>query len=193
MNTTLFTISFKKFGIIVGMVLLAALSRVLPHPPNFAPMTALALFSGAYCMSAFSSRTMSRIATFLLPLIAMLVSDTVLEFTTGWGFHSGMPIIYGTIAFIAIIGMWLQHRLSVGNIALATFSGSVIFFVVTNFFVWFGGAMYPQTGAGLIACYTAALPFFGNSLMGDATYSIILFGGFAFAERYILTPQRIAQ
>ncbi len=182
-------LSWAKFSTVACMIVVAAISRVLPHPPNFAPMTALALFAGAYLSSLINQKAISRIISLLLPLIAMLISDSLLELITGWGFHKGMPVIYGTISVITMIGWWLQSRRTIGTIALATFGGSVIFFIVTNFFVWFGGKLYPQTIEGLAACYVAALPFFGNSLMGDIVYSTLLFGGFAFAERTVFAKQ----
>lgn len=160
-----------------AILLLAAVSRVLPHPPNFAPITAMALLGGA----TLSNRKLA----FIFPLVAMLISDTLLELTTGWGFHSGMFVVYGTFSLIVALGVWLKNRKSSINIALATFTGSLLFFVITNFFTWMSSGMYPQTFDGLLTCYTIALPFFGSSVLGDAVFSSLLFGGFALAERYL--------
>jgi hypothetical protein len=67
-------------------------------------------------------------------------------------------------------------------VAAATLCGSVSFFLITNFGVWAAGAMYPRTGAGLAACFVAALPFFRETLLGDLAYSAILFGSYAWLQ-----------
>jgi hypothetical protein len=164
-----------RFSVFSAMILAAALSRLLPHPPNFAPITAMALFAGA-------TMTDKRWA-FAVPLAAMLLSDTILELTTGWGFHSGMWVVYAAFCLVTLLGIQIRAAVNAGRVALATFAGSVLFFVLTNLAVWASGGMYPRTLAGLEMCFVAALPFFQNSLMGDAFYATLLFGGFALAER----------
>jgi hypothetical protein len=156
---------------LVSAVLAAALFRLVPHPPNFSPIAAMALFSGAY----FGRKGLA----FAAPLGAMLVSDAVL------GFHGGMPVVYGSLALIVVLGWLLTTRRSAGRIAAAAVSASVLFYLVTNFGVWALGDMYPKTLAGLAACYVAALPFFQNSLAGDLVFTALLFGGFALAERWL--------
>jgi hypothetical protein len=161
-----------------GMIVAAALSRILPHPPNFAPINAIALFAGAYLANRKSF-------AFAVPILAMLLSDSVLEMLTGWGFHSGMWVIYGTMALITLLGLRLAKNRSIINIGATTLAASVVFFLLTNFAVWANSGMYPLTFAGLQACYIAALPFFQNSLAGDAFYAVVLFGGVALAERFV--------
>lgn len=161
-----------------GMIVAAALSRILPHPPNFAPINAIALFAGAYLANR-------KALAFAVPILAMLLSDTVLEMLTGWGFHSGMWVIYGTMALITLLGLRLAKNRSVINIGVTTLTASVVFFLLTNFAVWTNSGMYPLTFAGLQACYIAALPFFQNSLAGDAFYAVVLFGGVALAELFV--------
>jgi hypothetical protein len=156
---------------LVSAVLAAALFRLVPHPPNFSPIAAMALFSGAY----FGRKGLA----FAAPLGAMLVSDAVL------GFHGGMPVVYGSLALIVVLGWLLTAKRSAGRIAAAAVSASVLFYLVTNFGVWALGDMYPKTLAGLGACYVAALPFFQNSLAGDLVFTALLFGGFALAERWL--------
>lgn len=178
--------------VVIGMVVLAALSRLIPHPPNFTPIGALALFGAAHFRSHW--------AAFLVPLSAMFLSDLGLEVITrlglssGWlsggaGFHRGMPAVYGTIALIAAVGLLLRKRKTVLTVAAATFAASVLFFVITNFAVWTEGSMYPLTWDGLLICYTAAIPFFHWALLGDACYVTVLFGGFALAEKRFPTFQ----
>lgn len=150
---------------LVLMIVLAALSRLLPHPPNFSPVEAMALFGGAY----FAQRWLG----VAVPLLAMLLADFFL------GFHSGMPVVYGAIALISLLGFALRGKVTVLRVASFGLMGATLFFVVTNFAVWAGSGMYPMTANGLLACYVAGIPFFHWQLAGVATYSVILFGGFA--------------
>lgn len=147
------------------MIVLAALSRLLPHPPNFSPVEAMALFGSAY----FAKRWLG----IALPLLAMLLADFFL------GFHSGMPVVYGSIALISILGFGLRGKVSALRVAGFGLVGATLFFLITNFAVWAGSGMYPMNTGGLLACYIAGIPFFHWQLAGVATYSFILFGGFA--------------
>jgi hypothetical protein len=179
--------STPRFLALSGLVFAAALSRLLPHPPNFAPMTAVALFSGAY-LNTRGARgkhvAAIPVIAFAVPMAAMLLSDAGLELLTGWGFYDGMWVTYCAFALVTCLGMALgARRTQLGAVAGTTLAGSLLFFVLTNAAVWALGTMYPHNASGLIACFTAALPFFGNSLLGDAAYSAVLFGGFAIAER----------
>jgi ABC-type multidrug transport system fused ATPase/permease subunit len=101
-----------------------------------------------------------------------------------------MWAVYGSFALMVWLGTWLRSRRRLQPIAGATLAGSVLFFVVTNFAVWLSGMTYPTTAVGLLACYVAAIPYFGNTIAGDAFYAALLFGGFALAERHfrVLRP-----
>ena len=159
------------------MILLAALSRLLPHPPNVAPITALALFGGAY---------LDRKHTFIVPLAAVLISDYFL------GFYEGMIWVYASFIAIGFVGLWLRKHRTAANIAGASVFGSVLFFVVTNFGAW---ATYtdthPRSLDGVIASYVAAIPFFRNTLLGDACFVALLFGVYAIVRRYV--PKLVGQ
>jgi hypothetical protein len=150
------------------MILLAAIARVLPHPWNFAPVGAIALFGGA----TFASRR----AAFLVPLLSLFVGDIFI------GFHVLMPVVYASFLVSVLIGFWLRRGRSAPRIAVATLAGAIQFFAVTNFAVWVFGLTYPKTFAGLVACYVAGIPFFWNTLAGDALYATLLFGSLAMAE-----------
>lgn len=166
-----------RFLALAGIVLTAAMARLLPHPPNCTPIAAMALFGGA----SFAGRR----AALFVPLLAMYLSDLVLGFFVydfGW-YHGSMPYVYGSFALIAGLGLWLRRRRTPLRIAATALAGSVLFFLITNFGVWAGGSLYPKTAEGLIACYVAAVPFFRNTLAGDAFFTAVLFGGFALAER----------
>jgi len=149
----------------------AALLRLVPHPPNFSPIDAMALFSGAYVGR--------RALAFVAPLAALLLSDVVL------GFYHGMATVYATVALIVVLGWALSSRRTPLRIGAAAIASSVIFFVTTNFGMWLFSGFYPVTYAGLVACYTAAIPFFQNTVAGDLFYTVLLFGGFALAQHIV--------
>lgn len=164
-----FQLFTPRFGTLCAFVLLAALARLIPHPPNVAPVAAMALFGGAH----FARKGWA----VAVPLAVMLISDTLL------GFHGLMPVVYFVFAAIVGIGFLLRDRRTPFQIAGASVAGSVLFFVVTNFGVWMVGSLYPKTLEGLVACYTIAIPLFQNTVLGDAFFVSVLFGGFALAER----------
>ena len=155
------------------MIILAAVVRILPHPWNFTPIGAMALFSGAM----FRDR---RVA-FLFPLVALFAGDLFV------GLHRLMPVVYASFLLSVFIGTWLANRRSIVRIGGAVFLGALQFFLVTNFAVWQLFGTYPHTPTGLAVCYIAGLPFFGNTLAGDALYATLFFGTFALAERLFPT------
>lgn len=155
--------------IIISMIALAAISRLIPHPPNFTPITAMALFAGAH----FTDKRLA----FVVPLVAMFLSDLII------GLHSLIPVTYGTFALITGIGFWLRSHRSVTAVFGATFISSLLFFLLTNLGVWALGSLYPRTLEGLVTCYIAAIPFFKNTLLGDGVYVTVMFGSFALAEK----------
>ncbi len=160
-----------KFLILFVIIVLAVLSRFLPFPPNFAPVAALALFGGA----VFKDRRLA----FLLPLAVMLISDLFL------GLHSTLLFVYTSFGLIVFIGMWAGKNLNPLRLTGAALSGSVLFFVVTNFGVWLTSPFYPLNPAGLIACYTAAIPFFHYTALGDLFYTAVIFGSYEIARRTV--------
>jgi hypothetical protein len=161
-----------RFATLVCLTTAAAATRLLPHPPNLTPIAAMALFGGAHFASP--------IVAFAVPLSAMFLSDVLL----GFGLHRVMPFVYGSFAFTVCLGRCLRSRRSPLAVGVAAVSGSLVFFVVTNLGVWLVGNLYPLTLDGLVTCYIAAIPFFRNTLTGDAFYTVALFGGFALAQRY---------
>lgn len=163
---------YPRTTLVVTLILLAALSRLLPHPPNFTPVEAIGLFGGAYLAD--------RRLAFVVPLVAMALADLVL------GLHSGMPVIYGLIAFNVWLGLRLGPNPSAVRVGGYGLVAATVFFVVSNFAVWAAGAghYYTHDLAGLVSCFTLALPFFGYSLLGMTVYAAILFGGMALARRH---------
>lgn len=159
------------------LILLAIAARFLPHPANFTPIAAVALFSGVYLNKRLS---------ILLPMAAMFLSDLFI------GFYSTpiMISVYASFAISGLLGWWLAKHRGVTTTFGATLASSTVFFLVTNWAVWQFGALYPRTGIGLLESYIAAIPFWRNMLLGDIFYVAILFGCYE-AVRYWLGRKKI--
>lgn len=173
-----------RFGVITLIVLFAALSRLIPHPSNFTPIGAMALFGAAY----YSKRHLA----FLIPIFSMWISDLILNnvvysayFNHFVWFYKGSVFTYGAFVLIVVLGMFLLKKINVSNLIFSALSASVIFFVVSNFGVWLTSGMYPHTFSGLIACYIAGIPFFHNTLLGDFVYAGVMFGSFELCVKQI--------
>jgi hypothetical protein len=207
----------SRFALAFGLVLLGTITRVLPYalhalgfaeisepnllPWNVSPLGAIALFGGAY----FSDRRMA----FAVALASLFFGDlgiAILMKDIWFGFHGLTPVVYGGFLLMVVLGRWLHGALTrrtgllsravaIGGTALAA---EIVFFVVSNFANWaFQGtfspgtpALYAMTPAGLLACYVAAIPFFGKSLTGMAVYGVALFGGCALLQKRVEAPER---
>lgn len=175
--------SAARLFVLSGMVLLAAISRLLPHPPNFTPVGALALFGAAY---------MQRHLAVLIPFIALWVSDLILdnlvyarqfpELYDGFSWF-GSPSTYLGFLLISLLAMRWLRRISGRSVVTASFLASLLFFLVSNFAAWVSNPLYAQNLTGLLECYTAGIPFFWNTLAGDLFFSGVLFGSFAFLKQ----------
>jgi hypothetical protein len=154
--------------LVMGLLLLGISARLAPHPPNATPLTAIALFGGAY---------LSRRWSLLLPLLIVVISDAFI----GW--HATMPFSWAAFTLTVLLAWRIHERPSAARVAGSAIAGSALFFLVTNFGVWVAGGLYPPTGAGLRQCFIAAIPFFRNSLIGDLIYAAAIFGGYALASR----------
>ena len=161
------------------IILIAATLRLVPHPPNFAPIAAMALFGGVYLNRGYA---------LAVPIIALFISDLVI------GFYSPvvMVSVYGSFILTGLIGLWLRRRKSPRNVILAALGSSVLFFIVTNFAVWLGG-WYPRNAAGLLDCYTLALPFFRNTIAGDLFYTGAFFGCYELFLSLVNKPSPASQ
>ncbi|MEO8232811.1 MAG: DUF6580 family putative transport protein [Ignavibacteriota bacterium] len=166
-----------RFWVLTLMVFGAAFLRLLPHPPNFAPIAALALFGGAY----FSKKTFA----FVIPLVAMFLTDTII------GIYSYAWVVYLSFIVIVALGIFILKKVSVKNLVVASLTASVSFFAITNFGVWALGTLYPKTPEGLLASYTAAIPFFQNSLIGDLFFVGVMFGVYELVKHNVPALQKI--
>jgi len=169
--------------LLAALIFVAALTRLLPHPPNFSPVEAVALFGGAY----FASRSWA----LLVPLAGLLASDlalgamnggTYLQYFTTSTYLPSLLAIYACVALCSLLGFGLRGRVNGTRVLGYSLAGSVLFFLISNFATWLTAVVvpgYPACNAGLGACYAAAIPFFQWTVLGTLFYSALLFGGFA--------------
>ncbi|MBB6001537.1 DUF6580 family putative transport protein [Arcicella rosea] len=172
-----------RFGVLVAIILVAIAFRFLaviaPTLSNFSPVGTIALFGGAY----FAKKQWA----FIIPMAALWLSNLVLNnvFYKQWyptfsfGFDLGTFFCF---ALVVAIGILTLKKVTVTSLLTANLLGTVVFFVVSNFLVWTGGKMYPQTFEGLMSCYTMALPFLKNTLTSNLIFSAIMFGAFEYAK-----------
>ncbi len=168
--------------VLAGLIAIAALTRLLPHPPNFSPVEAMALFGGAY----FASKR----CAVIVPLLAMFIADLALGLLRGgiyfdYFISAGFLLVYACIAVLAVIGFGLRGKVSGGRVLGYSLAGSVLFFLVTNFGAFLSDPTYPKTALGLMAAYTAGIPFFQWTVLGTLFYAALLFGGFALLRHRI--------
>lgn len=177
----------KTFLFCTALVVFAVVSRIFSLENqwyNFASIGAISLFSGV----VFKNRPFA----ILLPLAAFLVSDIVLQLTSGIGFYGVSQLfVYVSMIAIVLLGRTMK-KASVLNIFGYAISSSLIFFILTNFGSWFAGffptpampAMYPLNIGGLITCFEMGIPFYRNTLMSDMIFSGVLFGAYAMFQAF---------
>lgn len=146
----------------VGLILLIILSRLIPHPPNFTPVLAAALFCGILYARPLHG--------LLIPVLGMAAGDLVL------GFHAQVWAVYLAVTLCVGLGRWMLNPPGMLTTAAAGVSGSALFFLLTNFAVWLHGDLYPLTATGLLACYVAAIPFFHHTLIATLLFGLGLLG-----------------
>ncbi len=152
-------------------------SRLVVHPWNVTPVTAVALFAGAH---------LARRWALVLPLAIVAASDLAL----GW--HSTVPFTWSAFLMVGLLGRRLRVRVTPARVLGTAAAGSVLFFLWTNLGVWLAEDLYPRTAQGLWACYVAAVPFFRGTLLGDLIYTAVLFSAFALLTRPAAAPARVA-
>ena len=165
-------------GVLSIIILLAAFTRIMPHPPNFSPIAAIGLFGAAHFAKKWQA--------FFIPLIGIWVSDLVINnyvYSSSssnivW-FYSGFYWQYISYILIIFAGLFIFNRgISLTKTVGGMISSSGIFFLVSNFGVWAGGTMYPKNFGGLITCYAAGVPFIHNTIISDVLFTTVLFGAY---------------
>lgn len=162
-----------RFGVIAALIFIAALSRMLPHPYNFTPLMAISLFGAAH----FSNKWQA----LLIPLLAAWLSDlfinNVLYQTSEFVWiYEGFYWQYSTYLLTGILGLFMLKKINVSRVLGSSLIAALLFYIVSNFGVWAGSTTYPHTMTGLLECYTAGIPFFRGTLLGNLFYSGALFG-----------------
>ena len=177
----------KKIILILSLLIIGVVGRLVPHPPNVTPIIAIALLAA----HAFKNKWIA----ILIPLTGMWISDLMINNYLYAGYYdkfvffsNGSLWIYGAILLAVLIGKVLIRNIKLSTVFLSSFSASFFFFIITNFGVWLSNMMYPKSLLGLIECYTLAIPFFGNALIGDLIYSVALFTSYSlvFSNRFEL-------
>ncbi|MCI4649059.1 DUF6580 family putative transport protein [Phaeodactylibacter sp.] len=170
-----------RFAVVTGMILVAALFRIFPHPLNFSPVAAMGLFGAAY----FSKRWLA----FLVPVLAVFASDIIINnviyahyFEGFTVFYEGFFWQYGSYLLIVLFGLGVLSKVTLPRILGGAIGAGAIFFLVSNFGVWLGSPMYPQNIGGLMACYGAGWPFYQATFAGDLIFTGVMFGAYEFIK-----------
>jgi hypothetical protein len=135
-------------------------------------------------MSLFAGATLPGWQAYLVPLLLMAITDPILAAMYGFApFSRSTIFIYGSFLISVAIGKRLRGNPGAARIGAGAFLCALQFYLITNFGTWIMGSMYPHTLPGLAACYAAALPFFGYTLIGNLFYSAMFFGAHAWLTR----------
>lgn len=164
----------NRTKLITLFIAIGALSRLIPHPLNFTPIAAMSLFGGTYIRN--------KKLAFFIPMATLFLSDLVMQLVNGTGFYPEMMFVYGAMVLMTLVGFALRGKNQRSAILAASLTGSILFFVVTNFGTWTTG-LYGYTTQGLINCYVAAIPFFKGTVMGDLFYNLVFFGAYGIYSR----------
>lgn len=168
--------SQERLWIAYGLIVLGVLSRLVPHPWNATPIMAIALFGGTYLAKRWA---------IVLPLATVVLSDVII----GW--HETIPFTWGAFILTGMIAWWLRPRPTAARILTGSLTGSVLFFLITNFGVWAASTLYPRTAAGLWDCFVAAIPFFRSTVLGDLIFTTALFAAYGVLRSRTRAPALI--
>ena len=161
------------------MIVLCVVFRVIPHPPNVAPVGAMAVLAG---------RTLPRRFAIVTVVIAMFIADALLAWLHGYPLISWVtPFVYAGFVVQALVGRALRRVR--GGAIVAALLGSCAFFILTNFGVWAAGGLYPHTPAGLSLCFITAIPFFGPTVASDLIWTVALSLAYKALARRLTSPR----
>lgn len=161
---------------VLGALFIAALTRFIPHPPNFTAIGGIALFAGACIPNKWLS--------LLLPITVMLITDAII------GFHDTLGAVYLSFSLITMIGWMMRDRQNILGFVGTSITASILFFVITNSAVWLAGFWssvpigYPKSIDGLILALNAGIPFFSSTLISQFAYGTLFFGAFHLAKTW---------
>ena len=153
--------TLKKEIFPISLILILALARLIPHPPNFTPIVAVAIMSSCFFRNMYLS--------FAVIIVSMLLADVFI------GFYNNMFFVYLSLLLIAFIFFKISTKIKLQNLFIFGFLGSVIFFLISNFGVWILSGMYEKNLNGLAYCYFLALPFFVNTVLSTIIFTYSAF------------------
>lgn len=164
----------ENISFIILFLVIAAITRLIPHPFNFTAIGAMAIFSG--------SKLKDKRLAFILPSVVMLITDSII------GFHASMIPVYICFTIAVLIGIKIRNYQSITGIVSGSLISSLVFFLVTNLPFWYADiSLYPLTLSGTLMSYTAAIPFFGNQIAGDLFYNAVFFGSYYLVNRKVVS------
>ena len=154
-------ITLKKEIFPISLILILAFARLIPHPPNFTPIIAVAIMSSYFFRNILLSCTVI--------IISMLLADIFI------GFYKNIFFVYLSLLLITYIFSHINRKIKLKNLFIFGLLGSIIFFILSNFGVWILSEMYEKNLNGLINCYLLAVPFFINTLLSTIIFSYTAF------------------
>lgn len=174
------TINLKS-TLLLTIIVLAACSRLLPHPANFSPIAAMALFGAAH----FNKKWLA----LLIPITATWLSDLYINnviyhhyYTQFTWFYDGCQWTYSSYLLIGVMAIFVLNKINTTRIVIASISASAIFFLVSNIGCWINSNDYEQSFYGLLNAYAAGMYYLKGTLLGDTFYSLMMFGLYALAQ-----------
>lgn len=178
----------ENLWVAVAIIIIAVITRLIPHYPNFTALGAAALFGGAYMYKKFG---------FVIPIIALFISDLILnnllyakEFPAKYDGFVLLPLqtlwTYAALILIVVLGKLIIREGKIFSMIRGSIVASLVFFLITNFAVWTTSPTYPDTFSGLLLAYAAGIPFFWNTLAGDLFFVAVFFGGYELVKVYLL-------
>tara|TARA_B100000989_G_scaffold164030_1_gene122546 strand:- start:8555 stop:9034 length:480 start_codon:yes stop_codon:yes gene_type:complete len=154
--------------ITLGIFIVLATSRFIPHPPNFTSLIALSFYVPLFLGKRFIPAL----------LICFIITDIFI------GFHAIVVFTWGSIIFISLTSYLFQRNIYMRIIGAVC--GSLVFYIISNFGVWSLGS-YGYSFNGLLICYIAAIPFYSNTLISTILYSALIEAINSVYKRYNLT------
>ena len=167
-----YLINLKKEIFPIGLMLILAASRLMPHPDNFTPIIAMAIMSSYFFRNIYLSGS--------IVLFSMFLSDIFI------GFYNHMLFVYLPIIFILFAFYKFNKKINIKNLFIYGFAGSAIFFVISNFGVWLLADLYEKNIHGLIECYFMAIPFFQYTLVSTLIFSYATMIVYSSVNKYII-------
>lgn len=159
----------------ITLIVLAMVTRLIPHAPNFTAVGAAAIFGGFAFAKGYKA--------FLIPLTALFLSDLAINNIVYGAYYDsfqwytpGFGYMYGAFLLSVILGRFQRGGFKIIGLVGTGVVSTLLFFFITNFGSWVGMAIYPKTFAGLLMAYEAGLPFLLNQLGGTLVYGTVLFG-----------------